>query len=171
LTAHRFSCGLFNTEPDENGEILMYPQGDRSVPPSAKCPMALFDSIVRQPPIDDARLNVEDNSGIWSIPGGFDPSGEAENPTPDDKAIVMVLGGMAYGDIALVPGPTLKAPKGIRDMTEWYMSTVTRQDYVRQVFERQCEIALENLPDYRFLAADREIIAKIITDKDTFRLF
>ncbi len=42
----------------------------------------------------------------------------------------MGLGGMAYGDIALVPGPTLKNPKGIRDITEWYMSTVTRQDYI-----------------------------------------
>jgi uroporphyrinogen-III decarboxylase len=30
-------------------------------------------------------------------------------------------------------------------MEEWYMSTVTRRDYVWAVFERQCEIGLENL--------------------------
>ena len=38
-----------------------------------------------------------------------------------------------------------QAPKGIRDVEEWYVSTVTRQDYVHQIFARQCEIALANL--------------------------
>ena len=63
-----------------------------------------------------------------------------------DKAIVLGLSGMAYGDVALVPGLSLKNPKGIRDITDWYMSTVTRQDYIREIFEQQCNIALENLP-------------------------
>ena len=45
-----------------------------------------------------------------------------------------------------MPGPWVKRPKGIRDVAEWYMSTVTRKDYVLQVFERQCEIAMANLP-------------------------
>ena len=35
------------------------------------------------------------------------------------------FGGTAFGDIALVPGPWLKHPKGIRDVAEWYMSTVS----------------------------------------------
>jgi hypothetical protein len=52
---------------------------------------------------------------------------------------------MAFGDIALVPAPFLKYPKGIRDIEEWYVSTLTRQPYVRAVFEKQCEIAIENL--------------------------
>jgi len=30
-------------------------------------------------------------------------------------------------------------------VAEWYISTKTRRDYVRQVFERQCAVALENL--------------------------
>jgi uroporphyrinogen-III decarboxylase len=30
-------------------------------------------------------------------------------------------------------------------MAEWYMSTLTRRDYVWRVFEKQCEIGLENL--------------------------
>jgi len=45
----------------------------------------------------------------------------------------------------LVPGPFLKHPKGIRDVTEWYISTSSRRGYVHKVFERQCEIALLNL--------------------------
>ena len=158
---------LFNTEPNENGEILMYPQGDTSAMPCAKMPNGgfYFDTIVRQPLIDDAALNIEDNLEEF----GPIPDEELEHLrreseilyTQTDKAIMMVLGGMAYGDIALVPGPTLKDPKGIRDMTEWYMSTVTRQDYVRQIFERQCEIALENLPKIYAAVGDRISVAWI----------
>jgi uroporphyrinogen-III decarboxylase len=44
-----------------------------------------------------------------------------------------------------VPAPFLKHPKGIRDVEEWYISTLTRQDYVHAVFARQCEVALERL--------------------------
>ena len=49
-----------------------------------------------------------------------------------DKAIFASLGGTA-GDIAFVPAPHLKYPKGIRDIEEWYISTVIRRDYVYQV--------------------------------------
>ena len=53
----------FNTDPDENGDILIYPEGDKSVPPSGRMPKGgyYFDSITRQDPIDDDHLNVEDN--------------------------------------------------------------------------------------------------------------
>ena len=42
----------FNTEPAPNGDILLYPEGDRSAPPSGRMPKGgwFFDSIVRQPP-------------------------------------------------------------------------------------------------------------------------
>jgi len=55
------------------------------------------------------------------------------------------FGGAAFGDIALVPAPFLKHPRGIRDVAEWYMSIAARPGYVRRVFERQCETALRNL--------------------------
>ena len=38
------------------------------------------------------------------------------------RAMLANLGGMGYGDIALVPAPFLKHPRGIRDITEWYES-------------------------------------------------
>jgi hypothetical protein len=142
----------FNTVPDENGDILMYALGDPSAPPSAKMPEGgfYFDSIMRQEPIDDAHLDVEDNLEEF----GPLPDDELEYLRLEserlyaetDRAIMLVIGGIGFGDIALVPGPTLKHPKGIRDITEWYMSTVTRQEYIYKVFERQCEIALDNLP-------------------------
>jgi hypothetical protein len=147
----------FNTEPDANGDILMYPQGDLSVPPCARMPEGgfYFDSIPRQEPLDDAVLNVEDNLEE------FEPvsdelvehfrRGAERLHAETDKAVLANFGGTAFGDIALVPGLALKHPKGIRDVAEWYMSTVTRREYVAEIFEGQCEIALGNLA--RFAAA------------------
>ena len=141
----------FTTEPDARGDILMYPEGDRSAPPSGRMPKGgyYFDAIIRQPPIDDDRLNVEDNLEEFGPISDADLDRfrrEAERlHTQTDKAILANFGGTAFGDIALVPAMWLKHPKGIRDVEEWYISTVGRRDYVRQVFERQCEIALANL--------------------------
>jgi len=61
------------------------------------------------------------------------------------RGVLANFGGTAFGDIALVPAPSLKYPKGIRDIAEWYVSTSSRQDYIHKVFERQCEIAIGNL--------------------------
>jgi hypothetical protein len=62
---------------------------------------------------------------------------------------------MAFGDIALVPAPWLKRTKGIRDVAEWYISTAGRYDYVYQIFQRQCEIALKNLAKIHSAVGDR----------------
>jgi hypothetical protein len=141
----------FNTVPEEDGSILMYPEGDRSAPASGKMPNGgfYFDTLIRQPPIDDARLDPEDNLQE------FGPISEADLAyfkaeaqrlfDQTDKAVLANFGGTAFGDIALVPVPWVKHPRGIRDVAEWYMSTAVRRDYVYKVFERQCEIGLANL--------------------------
>ena len=72
-----------------------------------------------------------------------------------DRAILANFGGTAFGDIALVPAPWLKHPKGIRDIEEWYVSTAARFDYVYEVFQRQCEIGLENLAKIYDVVGDR----------------
>ena len=141
----------YNTEPEADGSILMWPEGDTSVPPSAVMPRDtyFFDSIVRQPPLDDDNLYLEDNLEE------FKPISEEDLAyferevnrlySETDKAVYANFGGTAFGDIALVPAPWLKNPKGIRDIEEWYVSILTRQEYVYEVFEYQCAIALENL--------------------------
>ena len=141
----------FNTVPDANGDLLQYPQGDESVPPCAKMPRGGFycDSIVRQDPIVEDRLDPMDNCEEFKLVGDDDlaylrDAVEAAH-SGTDKAIMLGLPGMAFGDIALVPGPQLKHPRGIRDMEEWYMSTVSRREYVAKIFDYQCEIALQNL--------------------------
>jgi hypothetical protein len=141
----------FNTEPEPNGDILMYPEGDRSAPPSGRMPKDgfYFDTIVRQPPLDESQLKVEDNLEEFGLIPGEELEhfkGESERlHSETDKAILAAFPGTAFGDIGLVPAPWLKYPKGIRGIEDWYMSTITRPDFVYKVFERQCEIALQNL--------------------------
>lgn len=141
----------FNTEPEPDGSILMYPEGDHSAPASGRMPKNgfYFDTIVRQPPFDEDQLNPEDNLeevGYISDEELTYFQQEVERLYSEtDKALLVNFGGTAFGDIALVPAPWLKYPKGIRDIEEWYMSTVARSDYIAQVFDQQCQIALANL--------------------------
>jgi uroporphyrinogen-III decarboxylase len=57
----------------------------------------------------------------------------------------MTFPGTGFGDIALVPATWMKRTKGIRDLEEWYISTVTRKDFIYSIFEKQCEFALKNI--------------------------
>jgi len=152
---------LFNTEPDAKGDILMYPQGDRSARPSGRMPKGglYFDSVIRQEPIDDEKLNPADNLEEFAPLSDEDLAHyERESKRlggESDRAIVGGAPGAAFGDIALIPGPAMKNPRGIRDIEEWYVSTAIRRDYVREVFEKQCEIALENLALYHQAVGER----------------
>jgi hypothetical protein len=142
--------GLFNTTPDANGDILQYPMGDTSLAPSGRMPNGgfYFDLVVRQPPIDEDRLDPADNLEEFVPLSDATLAGLAEDvraSAATGRAVVLNVGGTSFGDVGQVPGPMLKAPRGIRDIEEWYVSTLTRRDYVRAVFERQCVIALANL--------------------------
>ncbi len=141
----------FNTDPDPNGDILMYPQGDKSAPASARMPKGgfYFDAIIRQKPIDDAKLNPADNLEDFTLIGDKDLKYYEQKANELYKntnlAIAAGFSGMAFGDIALVPATWMKDPKGIRDIEEWYISTITRREYIKEVFAGQAEIAVKNL--------------------------
>jgi uroporphyrinogen-III decarboxylase len=140
----------FNYTYNSNGDILMYPEGDTTQPPSGMMPKSgyFFDALNRQQPVDDTDLKVEDNLEE------FTPVTQEElaywkkqvNSLRDSsRAVVASLGGTALGDIALVPAIGLKNAKGIRGVEEWYISTLVREDFVKEIFDRQTDIALENL--------------------------
>ena len=140
----------FKTTKDEKGDTLIYPKGDLSAPPSGRMPKNgfFFDSIIRQERIDEEKLNPEDNLEEFGLISDRDLDyfeQASKEMAQTGRAVIATFGGTAFGDIALVPAPFLKYPKGIRDIEEWYVSTLTRQSYVRAVFEKQCEIAIENL--------------------------
>ncbi|NLJ24159.1 MAG: methyltransferase [Firmicutes bacterium] len=151
----------FNTELEPDGSLVQYPFGDKTARPSGRMPKGgwYFDAIIRQEPIDEDNLNVEDNLEEFGEITDTDLEYlrvEAERLYSEtDKAIVGNFVATSFGDIAVVPGLNLRNPKGIRDVEEWYVSTVLRKDYVYKVFEGQCEIALHNLEKIYEVVGDR----------------
>ena len=142
--------GNFNYTFNTNGDILMYPEGDTSQPPSGMMPKSgyFFDALNRQEPIDDSTLKVEDNLEEFSYVTDNDLAywkNKVTSLEDNSKAVVASLGGTALGDIALVPAIGLKNPKGIRGVEEWYISTLMREDFVKELYDRQTDIAIENL--------------------------
>ncbi len=162
----------FNTQYEPGGDLLQYPGGDRSVPPSCRMPAGgyFFDAIVRQEPLDEDRLDPRDNLEEFG-PVAEDELAHYERTArarldATDRALFCTFGGLTFGDIALVPATFLKRPRGIRDIEEWYVSTVSRPDYIRAVFERQTEIAVENLA--RLYAAVGDRVSVIQTNGTDF---
>ena len=140
----------FRITHDANGDILLHPQGDLTALPSGRMPKDgyFFDAVIRQQPFDEEKLDPQDNLEE------FKPLDEADlanlkqaaaEAQRTGRAVMMSSVGTSLGDIAQVPGISLKYPKGIRDVAEWYMSTTSRRDYVHQIFSRQTEIGIANL--------------------------
>ena len=151
---------LFQTSLDEGGDLVIYPEGDRSARPSGRMPRAgfFFDTIIRQQPIDETRLDPAENLEEFQPLTEQDLAHWREQiaryrraPT---RGLILSIGGTALGDIAMVPGPWMKDPRGVRDIAGWYMTTLTRPDYVHAIFERQSAIALRNLEAVHAVVGD-----------------
>jgi len=162
----------FNTEYEPNGDLLQYPGGDKTVPPSGRMPDGghFFDAIIRQEPLDEEKLDFRDNVEEF----GPVPEAEIEHFRKEadrlfagtDKSLFCSYGALSFGDIAQVPAVSLKKPKGIRDIEEWYVSLALRPEYLKKVFAYQAEIALEDLR--RLHAAVGEKISVIQTNGTDF---
>lgn len=135
--------------PDMRGDVYVYAGGDQNYPPSAVMPKGCYfiNAIERQQPIEEDRLDPEDNVEEFGLLTENDLAyycAEADKAYQTGRAVVASFGGTALGDVAFVPGMGLKQPKGIRSVVEWYMSTAMRQDYLHQVFEKEIDIAIAN---------------------------
>lgn len=149
----------FMTRLDEKGDLLIYPEGDTSVPPSAKMPSSgyFFDALIRQEPFNEENPSLEDNLEEFKPVTQEDLSYWADQVSVHKESgmgLVANFGGTALGDIALVPAPFLRHPKGIRDIQEWYMSTLTRPEFLKEIFDRQSDIAVENLKKLHQVTGD-----------------
>jgi hypothetical protein len=160
----------FQVTTAASGDLLIYPEGDRAAPPSGRMPVGghFFDTIIRQPEIVEDQLDPADNLEEFGLLSAEDLAWyqrRIEELEGLDEGIILTMPGVAFGDIALVPAPWMKHPKGIRDIEEWYVSTVIRKDYVRKVFEKQCEIGLKNIETLAGVLGDR-IQAVFLTGTD-----
>ena len=135
--------------PDKEGNVYIYAKGDRNYPPSAKMPSNCYfiDATVRQEFVDDDTLKVEDNLEEYGLLSDKDLQYYVQTvniAASTGKAVVAAFGGTGLGDVAFIPGMGLTQPKGIRNISEWYMSTVMRKNFVHELFSRQTDIAIAN---------------------------
>ncbi len=140
----------FITSTDKNGNTYIYSCGDTSYPPAGCMPKngVYFDNINRAPEFDEDEYDVKDNFEEFGPISDEDLEWlKVQRPRFENSGDVVMgnLGGTAFGDIALVPGPQLKQPKGLRDITEWYVSIVSRPEVLHEIFEYQLHFAIENL--------------------------
>lgn len=139
----------FTTDQNENGTYI-YACGDKNYPPAGHMPNGgyFFDNIIRTPEFDEDTYDVEDNFEEFGPVSEEDLEWlsvqEKEKKNTED-VVMGNLGGTAFGDIALVPGPQLRQPKGIRDVEEWYISTAIRQEELHEIFDYELKYAIENL--------------------------
>jgi hypothetical protein len=161
----------FETTTDENGDILIYPKGDRTAQPSGRLPKGgfYFDAIVRQEPLDMHKLDPADWAEQFSVFSDEDlhyferEANRLHRET--DYGIILNFGQAGLGDIAIVPGEMLINPKGVRDPQLWYECLVTHTEYVRGIFELQTQVVMQNMALLRQAIGDK-IDAIIISGTD-----
>jgi len=140
----------FNVRPDGAGGFYLYPKGDVTSRPSGRMPEGgvYFDAVIRQAALDDDKLDPRDNLEEFATLSEGDLAhytNAARAAARTERGVVLSVPGAGLGDIALVPGLALTDPKGVRDVEEWYISTVTRRDYLHAIFEKQTDVAIENM--------------------------
>ncbi len=144
----------FNTTVDKEGTTYIYPEGDMQVPACAKMPKGgfYFDNITRvaEPfdmtrPDNDARSDFKDDFTLYT---DEDLRKIEERCTYlyNNTDYGLIGGGAlaACGDFAIIPGPKVKYPKGLRDLEEFMMAPYICPNYVKEMFDFQTEIGIEN---------------------------
>jgi len=147
----------------EDGTRYAYPEGDTSVPPSAKMAKTglYFDVIVRQEDLDaktewDARKDYHDQYGFFTDQDLKDLEEQVEffwNET--DKALVGNYWQGGLGDNLHIAAPRLKVTKGIRDLGDWMMAMLLRPEYLKEFFDMQTDYTLANLKSYYEVAGNK----------------
>lgn len=146
----------------EDGSIYIYPQGNRSVGPSGHMPAGgyFFDNINRSPDFDEDNLTPaedfrDDFPTLDDSTARYLEEKSKRLYEETDYAIIGNLGGAGLGDSALVAGPQLLAPKGIRRFEDWLMAHLLYPEYIEEVFEMQTTAMLKNLEIYREAVGNR----------------
>ena len=165
----------FTTTPDNKGNIYLYPQGDTTVRPRAKIPEGgyYFDALIRQESLNEKHLCpkewVNQQYSVFSEKTLKYLEKMAETLYRNTSlSIVGEFIDAGFGDIALVPGLAIRQPKGTRNPEEWYMAHIIHSEYIKRIFELQCEIALKNLElSYQAVGGKIDVIMVSGTDFGT----
>ena len=163
--------GQFNYRVDANGDLLLSPGGDTTKPPSGRMPKNghYFDIIVRQPPLDWDRLDPAEFAEQFTRLSDAELEHLRTTATSlHDHTSFAILGGSGgggLGDLPKVLAPEMDAPRGIRNFEDWMVAHLTHPHYIKEIFARQTEQAIENLELYRQAVGSR-IVAIFISGTD-----
>lgn len=142
----------FNTTVDAQGRTYLYPQGDTSVPPSAVMPKDgfFFDNIARGDLAADgegrsARADFKDDITLLTDEQLRFMEKQCEEYYRNTDYGIIYSGAIAsMGDFALIPGPGVKHPAGVRNLTDFMMASILSPDYVHELFAMWSEYAIQN---------------------------
>ena len=146
----------------EEGEIFLYPQGNRNAKPSCRMPSGgyFFDIVDRAPEFDEDNLTPEedfkDHFSLYSDEDARYLEEEATKLyTETEYSVMGVFGLGGLGDSAAYPGPAELNPKGIRSFADWNMAYYLYPDYCHTVFEMHTQNCLDNLEIYKQAVGDK----------------
>ena len=157
--------GGFEYDEDDKGRKWVYPCGDRSAEYCGLMPAdgSFFDGAPRA--AFDWDLEEEDLTPLADFKADFNVATDEEARYWEKKSyelhdgtdygIVGLLGGAGLGDAAMIPGPFVKHPRGIRRVDDWLMAHAMYPDYIKEVFRYQTDIMLKNLEIYKQAVGDR----------------
>lgn len=154
--------GGFTVTQTDEGETLLYPCGDLSAPPCARMPKDgfYFDNILRQGSIEEKDLNAAEDFKNDFVVFSDELIQHFKDQTDYyyEKTVYGINCGNFFcglGDVAALPGPGQKHPKGIRSVEEWLAAHIINKSYVKDVYEYQVSVAMQNL----------ELLKKALGDK------
>jgi uroporphyrinogen-III decarboxylase len=163
--------GQFNPIADENGDLLLSPGGDAGKRPRGRMPKDgyYFDIIPHQEPINWDHLDPDTFAEQFAV---FDDATlehlrtQAEQLYDNtDFALLGSFGGGGLGDMPMVMASEVECPRGIRKYDDFLMAHLTHPEYIKGIYARQTEVALENLKLYREAVGDR-IVAIFVSGTD-----
>ena len=163
----------FRTTKDDAGNTYIYAKGDTRFPPAGKMPKNgfFFDNITRSDTAADdddldARRDYKDDFAVFSDEDLRYIQDSVEDIWNNTGYGMIYNGALCgIGDFALVPGPHVCEPKGIRDLQEFMMVHHMDPDYIHDLFEMQLEYALKNA-ELMYQAVGDKIQAVYISGTD-----
>lgn len=138
---------------DEKNNTYMYPCGDRHARPVAKLPAGgyFFDNVDHtvgnfDEDTANAREDFKNDYPVYTDRQLRFMEKQIDyyyNNT--DYAIFGAAALTAMGDMAYIPGPAQKLPRGIRSPEDWLAAHYTVPEYVHECYEMQLETAMKNV--------------------------
>jgi len=153
----------FEVAEGENGETYMFPCGDRSAEPCAVLMKGgyFFNNITRvnkayDESTSDAREDFKEDFAVLSE-HKLRNIEEKVNYYYDNTGYGMIYSSIltAMGDMGFLQGPAVKKPDGIREPQDWLLAYYTAPEYVKDCYEMQVEIAIENAKRIKEATSDK----------------